>query len=132
MNASAPAERPLHVVFAYPDGMLPNPWFRAYKRAKRSLRLAHYHALVELLPLNALPASVDVVVVPPELAAAVEGRNGIGLCIAGVAEWVQSELDELVNRLVGEGRLARAGDQGRSVAVHLGFLPLTERARVAE
>jgi len=119
------------IVFAHPDGMLPNAWYRAYKRARRSMRQASYDARVDLLPINSLPRMTDVLVVPPELTAEVE-RVGAGDTIVAPANSVQAELDRCVRRLVAEGRLTHAPDQGRAVAVHIGFLPLHERARVAD
>ena len=39
------AERPLVIVFGHPDGILPNPWYRAYKRVKRVI--THYESQSE-------------------------------------------------------------------------------------
>lgn len=132
MSTAPPTTEPLLVVFGYHDGRLPNPWFRAYKRAKRTIRLAGYHARVDLLPINALPPTVDVLATPPELAADAEAVSGVGERITSPPERVQAELDGLVARLVATGRLDRAPDQARSVAVHRGFMPLAERARLTE
>ena len=130
--AQVTAAGTLHVVFAYSDGRLPNPWFRAYKRAKRAIRLASYDARVELLPINSVPPSVDVLVMAPELEAEATQFAGAGQRIVSAAEHAPAELDALVVRLVTEGRLGHAPDQARTVAVHRGFVALTERARVAE
>lgn len=131
-RTGAMAAEPLLIVFAYPEGILPNPWFRAYRRAKKTISRGGYYARVDLLPITALPASVAVLVLPPELAEQAQAAVGVGERLIGAPQGIQPELDGIVRRLVDEGRLAYAPDQPRALAVHRGFLAVTERARVAE
>jgi hypothetical protein len=130
--AAVPDERPLRIVFGFPDGMLANPWFRAYKRVKRGMRRAAYHATVELEPLARLSEGIDILIVARSSSMpAVAPAPATGLVVADPDE-VQAEVDLLLARLVTDGSLRHAPGRARSLATHLGFRAVGERARLAE
>jgi hypothetical protein len=103
----------LRIVVAYPDGALPGPLFQAVRRARRNFERAGYAARLDLLPASDVPADADVVVTSDAASFA-------------------AEFDALVERLTASGQLVRGPVAPRTIAVHRGFRPLTERARVAE
>jgi hypothetical protein len=123
---------PFTIVCGYSDGMLPNPWFRAYKRVKRGMRRAAFNARVELLPITQLPSLVDLLVVPPSLEETARTLPGIEELLVAQADEMQAGLDRLVERLSDQGTLLHATAAGRSVAVHRGFQAVRERARLNE
>jgi hypothetical protein len=67
-----PAEPRLvqRVVWGYEVGVLPVPWLMGFKRLKATLERAGFAIRVDLLPLSSLPADVDLLFVPDELAEA--------------------------------------------------------------
>jgi alkanesulfonate monooxygenase SsuD/methylene tetrahydromethanopterin reductase-like flavin-dependent oxidoreductase (luciferase family) len=121
--------QPLKIAFGHPEGELSAPWFRAYKSVKRKMRRAGLNVQVELLPVTALAADVDVLVLRAPLH---NGNHTEAQTLVGPPEQVQDELDELVKRLVHDERLCYAQAPSRTFAVHQGFRPLTERGRLAE
>jgi hypothetical protein len=129
--ATVPGDRPLRIVFGFPDGMLANPWFRAYKRVKRGMRRAAYHATVELEPLARLPHGIDVLIVERSSTMPADAPPATELVVAEPDE-VQAEVDLLLARLVEAGSLRHAPGHSRSLATHLGFRAINERARLAE
>jgi hypothetical protein len=120
---------PLRITFGHPEGALSAPWFRAYKSVKRKARRAGLNVQVELLPVTALPAAVDVLVLSTPLQ---NGKLKPAQTFVGPPDQVQRELDELVDRLLHDQRLQYAQPPPRTFAVHQGFRPLTERGRLAE
>lgn len=131
-TVEVPAGEPILIVFGYQDGILPNPFFRAYKRVKRAMRRAAYHASVELQPLSRLPAHVDVLIVVPPAGPREFGSSDLGEVVSADPDDVQAEIDRVVERLVADGSLVHAPVSARAIAVHRGFRAVTERARLAE
>lgn len=128
----AHGKKPIVIACAYPEGMLDSAWFRAYKRAKRTLKRGAFHARMELVPITDLPARVDVLLVPPALA---DAANAIAVVLERIvtsADAMQPQLDRLVERLSRDGRLPLAPLPARALAVHRGFQAVEERARLAE
>jgi hypothetical protein len=103
----------LRIVVAYPDGALPGQLFQAVRRARRTMERAGYAARLDLLPTSDVPADADVVVTSDAAAFA-------------------AEFDSLVERLTTAGQLVRGPVAPRTIAVHRGFQPVTERARITE
>lgn len=103
----------LRIVVSYPDGALPGPLFQAVRRARRTIERAGYAARLDLLPASATPTDAAVV-------------------MAADATALAGELDALLERLTASGELVRGPGAPRTIAVHRGFRPLTERARIAE
>jgi hypothetical protein len=130
--AATPGDRPVRIVFGFPDGMLANPWFRAYKRVKRGMRRAAYHATVELEPLARLSQGVDVLIVERSSTMPAGAPAAATELVVAKPDEVQAEVDRLLARLVEDGRLRHAPGQARSLAIHLGFRAVNERARLAE
>ena len=121
------------VVFGYPDGRLANATFRAYKRARRSVRSRGLAARVELRPLGDLPPVVDLLIVmtpadPGHAPSGVEVRT----TIVAPPERAAAEVDRVLDEMVARGELAHAPAPRRTIAVHRGVEPVTERARVAD
>lgn len=131
-GVEVPAGEPLVIVFGYHDGILPNPFFRAYKRVKRAMRRAAFHASVELQPLTRLPTHVDLLITTPPGGAPDSGSSAIKEVISADPDEVQAEIDWAIERLVADGRLTHAPLPARAIAVHHGFRAVTERARLAE
>jgi len=130
--ADGSSGEPLVIVFGYPDGMLPNAFFRAYKRVKRATRRAGYHVSIALQPLTSLPARVDVLIVEPSDGSRAVSSSVEGEVVSAHADEVQAEIDRVIERLVADGRLIHAPVPSRAIAVHRGFRAVTERARLAE
>jgi hypothetical protein len=103
----------LRIVVAYPDGALPGPLFQAVRRARRNFERAGYAARLDLLPASGVPDDADVVVTSDAASFA-------------------AEFDVLIERLTTTGQLVRGPVAPRTIAVHRGFRPLTERARITE
>lgn len=120
--------RPLSVVCAYADGLLETPWFRAYKKLKRTSARASLGVRVDLRPQSDVHAGADVVAVPPGVAVEAPGAE----LLVAKAEELQPAFDALVQRLLAEGRLAHAAPPSRAVVRHRGFEPLDGRGRVAD
>jgi len=129
MTATA---RQLTVVCGHPEGTLPTSWFRTYKQLKRRLKRTGLNARVALAPLTALPAEIDILMLPPSLADAGHYAGRAGTCLSGTADELQRELDALVVRLQAEGRIEYAEADARAFATHLGFRALGDRARLEE
>ncbi len=119
----------LVIVCAYPDGMLANSWFRAYRRVKRAVRRRGFDAQVELAPVTDLPSRVDVLVVPPSLGQVTRAGPGVGELLVVPPESLQPALEQLIEGALREGRLQSALAPDRRVAVHRGFQAVAERAR---
>jgi hypothetical protein len=128
----ARGDEPLVIACAYPEGMLSSSWYRAYRRVKQTMKRGAFNALVELVPMTALPARVDVLVVPPSLEDEANATAGVQERLVSSPEGVQRAFDRLVERLVLDGRLQHAPTPGRALAVHRGFQALGDRARLAD
>ncbi len=60
------------IVCAYTQAELPTPWLAIFHRFERVMEKAGLRIRVRLFPLEQLPESFEVLVVPPELQAAAE------------------------------------------------------------
>ena len=60
------------IVCAYVQAELPTPWLAIFHRFERVMEKAGLRIRVRLFPLEALPESFEVLVVPPELREAAE------------------------------------------------------------
>jgi hypothetical protein len=60
------------IVCAYVRAELPTPWLAIFHRFQRVMEKAGLKIRVRLMPLESLPESFEVLVVPPELRAAAE------------------------------------------------------------
>lgn len=123
---------PATIVFVHADGELPNPWFRAYRRIRTAVRRAAYNARVEQCSLTDLIAEPDVLVIPSALETVTAGLTARLGRIVAAPEAVGLQIDQLVARLAEEGHLGRTTAPARAIAVHRGFMPVTERARLSE
>ena len=121
--------QPLKITFGHPEGVLSAPWFRAYKSVKRKARRAGWNVQIELLPVTALAAELDVLVLSAPLQ---NGKLKPAQTLVGPPDQVRRELDELVERLLHDERLRYAQPPPRTFAVHQGFRPLTERGRLED
>jgi hypothetical protein len=130
MAAAAEPSQILSIAFVYPEGMLSSGWFRAYRKAKRTIRRAGLGAYVSLVPINELTARLDVLVLPPSLGDRAPDLAGARACVVASAEEVQHELDQLIARLLSEGRLGYTPPPEDSLAVHVGFLRVVSPASV--
>lgn len=121
----------LVIVVGHPDGRLTSAWFRAYQRVERTMSRGSFHARVELAPISAPPARIDVLIVPPGLdpipAAAAHAER-----LVATPEGLRSAFDELVARLLADGRLIHAPAPSRAIAIHRGFRAVGRRARLAD
>jgi hypothetical protein len=64
------------IVCAFTQAELPTPWLAIFHRFERVMEKAGLRIRVRLFPLEALPESFEVLVVPPELAKAAEAVQG--------------------------------------------------------
>lgn len=83
------AERQLvrTIVCAYIQAELPTPWLAIFHRFERVMEKAGLKIRVRLFPLEALPETFEVLVVPPELQKAAEAlQTGARLIVTTRAE----------------------------------------------
>jgi hypothetical protein len=64
------------IVCAFTQAELPTPWLAIFHRFERVMEKAGLRVRVRLFPVEALPKSFEVLVVPPELAKAGEAAQG--------------------------------------------------------
>lgn len=126
------AGRPLLIVCAYPEGLLASSWHRAYKKVRQTVKRGSFDAHVELAPITALPAGIDVLIASPSLAGAAAATTIGEDRLIGEPDDVQAAFERLLARLVRDGRLATAPQPDRSLAVHRGFQALGQRAGLEE
>lgn len=75
------------IVCAFSQAELPTPWLAIFHRFERVMEKAGLRIRVRLFPLEALPESFEVLVVPPELREAAEAlQTGVRLIVATRAE----------------------------------------------
>jgi hypothetical protein len=75
------------IVCAYIQAELPTPWLAIFHRFQRVMEKAGLRIRVRLLPLEDLPESFEVLVVPPELREAAEAlQTGARLIVTTRAE----------------------------------------------
>jgi hypothetical protein len=60
------------IVCAYTQAELPTPWLAIFHRFERTMQKAGLRIRVRLFPLEELPESFEILVVPPELQEAAE------------------------------------------------------------
>ncbi len=100
---------------AYPDGHLPADWFQSVRRARRAAQRQGLTVRIEPAPLSRLPADAEFVLTTESHPAAV----------------LAAAIDELVQRLVSEGRVTRDVSPSRTVT-HVGYEPIGGRARLTD
>ena len=122
----------LSVVFAYPDGRLANPTFRAYKRARRATRTKALDVVVDLRPFGDLPLGIDVLVVEVAVAGGAMGTTEVRHTIVAAADRAAAELDRYLGTLVDTGALGHAPPPARTIAIHRGVEPVAGRARIRD
>lgn len=64
------------IVCAFTQAELPTPWLAIFHRFERVMEKAGLRVRVRLFPIEAIPGSFEVLVVPPELAKAAEAVQG--------------------------------------------------------
>jgi hypothetical protein len=64
------------IVCAFTQAELPTPWLAIFHRFERVMEKAGLKVRVRLFPIEALPETFEVLVVPPELAKAGEAVQG--------------------------------------------------------
>ncbi|HEV8230694.1 MAG TPA: hypothetical protein VGQ86_12115 [Candidatus Limnocylindria bacterium] len=126
MSGQTPAEprRTLvrTIVCAYTQSELPTPWLAIFHRFERTMQRAGLRIRVRLFPLEALPESFEVLVVPPELReAAVELETGARLVVT-TRQDAPAAADQLLREIEkGETLYAEKVRPGEpKIAVHRG------------
>lgn len=75
------------IVCAYTQAELPTPWLAIFHRFERVMEKAGLRIRVRLFPLEALPETFEVLVVPPELQEAAEAlQTGARLIVTTRAD----------------------------------------------
>jgi hypothetical protein len=75
------------IVCAYTQAELPTPWLAIFHRFERVMEKAGLRVRVRLFPLEALPETFEVLVVPPELQEAAAGlQTGARLVVTSRAD----------------------------------------------
>jgi hypothetical protein len=121
--------RALVIVCAYPDGRLPSGWFQAIQRARRKSDRAGIGVRLELLPVSRIPPGAEIIVAAEPLPPSDRPESEVVIVEPGA---VGATIDGLIARLVAEQRAQPGSPASRAVAVHRGFQPLSERARIAD
>jgi hypothetical protein len=99
----------------YPDGHLAADWFQAVRRARRAASRQGLTVRIEPTPTSRVPADAEFVFTPQSQSVA----------------YLPAAIDELIQRLVTEGRVTRETAPSRTV-VHVGYEPQGGRARLTE
>jgi hypothetical protein len=87
------------IVCAYIQAELPTPWLAIFHRFERVMEKAGLRIRVRLFPLEALPESFEVLVVPPELQEAAEAlQTGARLIVTSRAQ-APAAADELLKEI---------------------------------
>lgn len=75
------------IVCAYTQAELPTPWLAIFHRFERTMQRAGLRIRVRLFPLEELPETFEVLVVPPELQAAAQTlHTGARIIVTSRAE----------------------------------------------
>lgn len=74
------------IVCAYARDALPVSWLQVFRRFQRAIERAALDVRVRLHPIDDLPESYEVLVVPPELRARADGLTGGARVIATTRE----------------------------------------------
>jgi hypothetical protein len=75
------------IICAFTQAELPTPWLAIFHRFERTMQKAGLRIRVRLFPLEELPETFEVLVVPPELeAAAVARQTGARLIVTSRAD----------------------------------------------
>jgi hypothetical protein len=75
------------IICAFTQAELPTPWLAIFHRFERTMQKAGLRIRVRLFPLEELPETFEVLVVPPELeAAAVALQTGARLIVTSRAD----------------------------------------------
>jgi len=87
------------IVCAFVQAELPTPWLAIFHRFERVMEKAGLRIRVRLFPLEALPESFEVLVVPPELREAAEAlQSGARLIVTSRAQ-APAAADELLREI---------------------------------
>jgi hypothetical protein len=121
--------KPALFVCAYPDGRLPSGWFQAIQGARRRIERGGVGVRLELLPVSRLLPEAEVIVAAEPLPPAARIGSEVVIVEPGA---LNATIDALVARLVAERRVLPGPPASRAIAVHRGFQPLGERARIAD
>jgi len=92
------------IVCAYDLGALPTWWLMVHRSIKTRLERAGAGVRVDVLPLSALPADVDLIVVAPELLPAARDAAAETECVTIAPENYAGEAFRLLTRLRDEER----------------------------
>lgn len=113
---------PLNIACGYRDGVLPGDWFQLVQRLRSRMERARLDVGITLVPLSAVPANANFLVVPgalTELARRVAGNAEVVAIPAGSAE---KALAEFVERLHDEAPPKGADPQRLArIVVQRGF-----------
>lgn len=89
------------IVCAFTQTELPTPWLAIFHRFERVFEKAGLRIRVRLFPLEALPDSFEILVVPPELQEAAEAlQTGARLIVTSRAQ-APAAADELLREIEG-------------------------------
>ena len=107
---------------AFSQSELPTPWLAIFHRFERVMEKAGLKVRVRLFPLEALPDSFEVLVVPPELQGAAEAlRTGARLIVTSRAEAPAAAAELLAEIERGETLYADRVQPGEpKIATHRG------------
>ena len=84
---------------AYTQAELPTPWLAIFHRFERVMEKAGLRVRVRLFPLEALPESFEVLVVPPELQEAGEALQTRARLIVTSRAQAPAAADELLREI---------------------------------
>ena len=123
MTTSRSARRLVRtIVCAYTLDELPVSWLRVFHRLEREVAKAGLRIRVQLLPLEHLPDSFEVLVVHPSLLARAESLRRGARIVAATREDAQVAIDEIMRELGrGESLYAERAEPGApKIVVHRG------------
>ena len=126
MNDEQTANQTRRIVCAYDIEVLPTWWLQVHRWIKTRLEREQALVKVDLIPISTLPEGVDLLVVPPDVAAAAREQAPQTECLVVTADDYPKQIVELLDRLRNQGWYqievpAPEGDRVGKTVKHLGY-----------
>jgi hypothetical protein len=112
---------PVKIACTYPNGALAAEWFQFVRRLRSQLARVSVNARIPLVPVSAVPADAEMVVVPATAAKLASVQRPGGRVIPVVSREPQAVPDELIAALGRQAPAAVEAGGPRPTIVRRGF-----------